>query len=115
MNDEVGNAHFIGAAINKGLVGIPTPKKKKKSGSDDEEETKTKGPKKVKSERVKSEKSDPNIIDAEIVPNTPLHVSSERTNAPAEIKSLGFNRYDIPTHGPGSEFNDNPNMGRQFR
>jgi len=113
MSDEVKNANFIGSAINKGLVGIPTSKKKKKE--DEDKSTSTKGSKKVKSERVKPEKADPNIIDAEVIPNTPLNVSSERTNAPAEIKSLGFNRYDIPTHGPGSEFNDNPNVGRQFR
>jgi hypothetical protein len=46
----------------------------------------------------------------------PIKVSSERIyptkEEPQAAQQVGFNRYDIPTHGPGSEYN--PNAGRQW-
>jgi hypothetical protein len=109
MSDEVAGARRIGAMIERGSGTLPRARRKKV-----EKEKEDKGPKKVKSKRI-VEKDDPNIIDAEVV--EPIKVKSERVDAPKELttgqRQLGFNRYDIPTHGPGSEFN--PNVGRQFR
>jgi hypothetical protein len=108
MSDEVAGARRIGAMIERGSGTLPRGRRKKV-----EKEKEDKGPKNVKSKRI-VEKDDPNIIDAEVV--EPVKVKSERVNAPKEIttgqKQLGFNRYDIPTHGPGAEYN--PNAGRQW-
>ena len=77
MSNEISAAKGIGARISKGTGSIPLPRKKK-----DEKEKVTK---KVKSERVPTEKPDKNIIDAEIVDVTPTKVKSERINMPKEI------------------------------
>jgi len=164
MNDEVGNANFIGNAINKGLVGIPGPKKKKEKNtgkSEDKESTsdsETPTGKTPAATDVRSALKSGNISPLEAADLNPkgglrpsaadvrsayqgnkisyeeatdLNPSAKLTKPPIKVKSeriytekskktkvskaLGFDRYDIPTHGPGSEFNDNPNVGRQFR
>jgi hypothetical protein len=117
MNDEVRNAAFIAAAINKGLGGIPTPKKKKKDNKKDDkkktsettESTETKETKETKALPKNPSSNKPEATAA------PVFVKSERVNTSAEPsgpKPITFVTKDLPTHGPGSEYN--PNRGRQF-
>ena len=117
MNDEVRNAAFIAAAINKGLGGIPTLKKNKKDNKKDDkkktsettETTEIKEPKETKALPKNPSSKKPKTT------NAPVFVKSERVNTPAEPsgpKPITFTPKDLPTHGPGSEYN--PNRGRQF-
>jgi hypothetical protein len=43
---------------------------------------------------------------------SPIKVSSERYYPTTDSAQVGFNKTDLPTHGPGSEYNTN--AGRQW-
>ena len=128
MSDEVRNAAFIGASINKGLGSIPIPKGKKSNKSKDKEKntktaetnktaetsqpaSETKSIPKVKnpSSKKPTQKSEPMFVKSERVNNNTITPTKEITTGQA---SLPFDPRTLPTSGPGSEFN--PNRGRQF-
>lgn len=116
MNDEVRNAAFIGAAINKGLGDIPVPKKKTKEDKKDnkKEDKKTETPKEAKETKAVTKHKNPSSKKAK-ASTEPVFVKSERVDAstePSGPKPITFAPKDLPTHGPGSEYN--PNRGRQF-
>jgi hypothetical protein len=126
MSDEVRNAAFIGASINKGLGSIPVPKGKK-NNKDKDKDTKT-------AETTKPAETTQPAPETKAIPkvknpsskkppqkSAPVFVKSERVNKPTitptkEITpgqgALPFDPRSLPTSGPGSEFN--PNRGRQF-
>jgi hypothetical protein len=111
MSDEVRNAAVIGAAINKGLGSFPKPKKGKPS----------------KKTNSKSSTSKTTVLDGELIEPSPKSTSTKEPEIyDAEVitpsksitkdkKSISFDPYTLPTHGPGSEFNKNGiKPGRQF-
>ena len=125
MSDEVRNAAFIGASINKGLGSIPIPRGKKKNKDKDKdtkpaETTKTaetpqaapetKAIPKVKnpSSKKPTQKSEPVFVKSERIKPT-ITPTKEITTGQG---SLPFDPRSLPTSGPGSEFN--ANRGRQF-
>jgi hypothetical protein len=117
MSDDVSYAANLGASINRGLGSINAPKKKKPTAKDDKATNKTAEtaqpePAKTKTESPKVKKTS---LKKTKTPSTPIMVKSERINKPAEPsgpKPIMYNYKDLPTSGPGSEFN--PNRGRQF-
>jgi hypothetical protein len=117
MNDEVRNAAFIAAAINKGLGGIPTPKKKKKDNKKDDKKKTSETTESTATKENKETKAlpkNPSSKNSETT-DAPVFVKSERINTPSESsgpKPITFTPKTLPTHGPGSEYN--PNRGRQF-
>jgi hypothetical protein len=119
MNDEVRNAAFIGASINSGLGGIPAGKKKTKNNKEDDkkttsETTATEAPKETKQTKQLPKPKNPSSKKPKQATG-PVFVKSERINKPSEPsgpKPINFIPKELPTYGPGSEFN--PNRGRQF-
>lgn len=117
MSDDVSYAANLGASINKGLGSINAPKKKRPKTKDDKvtdktAETAQPEPTKTKTELPKVKKPSSKKTK---VSSAPIMVKSERINKPAEPsgpKPIMYNYKDLPTSGPGSEFN--PNRGRQF-
>ena len=117
MSDDVSYAASIGASINRGLGSINAPKKKKPKETTDKETTKT-------AETAQPEPPKPTTALPKVkkpsskktkAPSTPIMVKSERINKPTEPtgpKPIMYNYKELPTSGPGSEFN--PNRGRQF-
>jgi hypothetical protein len=79
MNDDVSQANFIGNAINKGLVGIPTRKKKKDDG-------KKKNKDKDKSEDPGTE-TEPTEPTTPTTPSTPS-APKTKTGKSATIKDV---------------------------
>jgi hypothetical protein len=117
MSDDVSYAANIGASINRGLGSINVPKKKKPTGKDDKVTNTTKETQQP--EAPKPQKELPTVKKPSSkktkTPAAPVYVKSERINKPTEPtgpKPIMFNYKDLPTSGPGSEFN--PNRGRQF-
>lgn len=91
MSDDVRNAAFIGASINKGLGAFPTAKKKKKTAK----------PKVAKTAAdTAATTSEPTVSKPALeAPSEPIFVKSERVNTSSSSpKEIGFN----------------PNRGRQF-
>jgi hypothetical protein len=116
MNDDVSYAANIGASINRGLGSINLPKKKKPTGKEDKV---TKPVEPPTTEAPKTQKELPAVKKPSSkktkASSTPIMVKSERINKPTEPsgpKPIMYNYKDLPTSGPGSEFN--PNRGRQF-
>lgn len=130
MSDDVRQAAFIGAAINKGVGGIPTFRRKKNTKDKKEKvEKPTTAPKEETAEPKKTtekpteklsapkkttEKPSGNKPKVE-KPSEPVFVKSERIRPEVTSSSpaaISYSPRNLPTHGPGSEFN--PNRGRQF-
>ena len=128
MSDEVKNAAFIGASINRGLGSIPILKGKKSNKDKDKEkntktadttkstettqpDTETKAIPKVKnpSSKKPTQKQAPVFVKSERVNNNTITPTKELTTGQA---SLPYDPRVLPTSGAGSEFN--PNRGRQF-
>ena len=128
MSDEVRNAAFIGASINRGLGAIPVPKGKKNNKDKDKEkntktadttkstettqpDTETKAIPKVKnpSSKKPTQKQAPVFVKSERVNNNTITPTKEITTGQT---SLPYDPRVLPTSGAGSEFN--PNRGRQF-
>lgn len=71
----------------------------------------------IKSERLEKDKVTVSQEKSQVKPDTePIKVKSERINVPKENEpsqqQISFNKYELPTYGPGSEYN--PNAGRQW-
>jgi hypothetical protein len=118
MSDDVSYAASIGASINRGLGSINPPKKKKPADNEDKTTNKTKET--PQPEATKPQKETPAVKKPSSkktkTSSKPIMVKSERINKPTEPtgpKPIMYNYKDLPTSGPGSEFN--PNRGRQFK
>ena len=80
MNDDVSTANFIGNAINKGLVGIPTRKKKKDDG-------KGKGKGKSEDTTKEPEATEPTAPSEPVEPSKPS-APRTKTGKNATIKDV---------------------------
>jgi outer membrane receptor for monomeric catechols len=106
MSDEVRQAAFIGAAINRGLGAIPTGKKKKLK---DKKDKKDKNTTQTESTSTKTDetKDSPKVSKPALeTPTEPTFVKSERINKEVQNsspKAIGYNPSE-----------PKPNIGKQF-
>lgn len=133
MSDDVSQAAMIGAGVTRSLGSIPQPKRKRrrdeKTTENSTQQTKEDKPSTSKEKPSTSEKKekparDPKAPRPPKAPKAPkgpkedknpepIFVRSERVDSPAPAPTaIEFDKFELPTHGPGSEYH--PMRSRQF-
>ena len=111
MSDDVRQAAFIGAAINKGLGSFPTLSKKKKK-SDKDKKSKTSTSEKTETQSTQTSKPSKPAIEP---PSEPIFVKSERINKTASGSKPNAIISNPSPSSSLSKVEKKPNVGKQFK